>query len=209
VTISNRNVIFKSVVRRLLAKWNAVECLSPELDLIARKSRVRNAAVPEPGHHLNDFVFAELVHFVFCRNASAFAAQLIVVRSSLSRLFHRQTDGPCAMRRTRSVEYGVEDDGSLRRTVLLSDGTQYVHRCTRGHFEQIAHAFQDQHGHTLAELAKALDLPFTQVNVAMEFLKERGCIVTRYKRHTHAASNFVYEDAMIEYLALKDGAQPT
>lgn len=108
------------------------------------------------------------------------------------------------MRRTRTVDYAVEDDGSLRRTVKLSDGTEYVHRCTREHFEQVAYAFTDQQGHTLKQLAKALDLPYTQVNVAMEFLKERGCIVVKSKRRTHAASNFVYEDAMVEYLALRD-----
>lgn len=103
----------------------------------------------------------------------------------------------------------MEDEGSLRRKVLLSDGTQYVHRCSREHFEQVAYAFEDQQGHILSELAQSLDLPFTQVNVAMEFLKERGCIVTRYKRRTFAASNFVYEDAMIEYLATRDRKSPT
>ncbi len=108
------------------------------------------------------------------------------------------------MRRTRTVTYSVTDDGSLRRTVLLSDGTTYVHHCTREHFEQVAYAFGDQQGHTLEELARSLDLPFTQVNVAMEFLKERGCIETRYKRRTFAASNFVYEDAMVELLAIKE-----
>lgn len=110
------------------------------------------------------------------------------------------------MRRTRQITFSVTDDGSLRQTVLLSDGTQYVHHCTREHFEQVAQAFEDQQAHTLSELARSLDLPSTQVNVAMEFLKERGCIITRYKRKSCAGSDFVYEDAMIEYHALREKA---
>lgn len=108
------------------------------------------------------------------------------------------------MGRTRTVGYAVDIDGGLRRTVKLSDGTQYIHRCPRESFEQVAYAFTDQQGHTLEELGRSLELPFTQVNVAMEFLKEQGCIVTRYKRRSFAASDFVYEDALIEYHALKE-----
>jgi biotin operon repressor len=108
------------------------------------------------------------------------------------------------MRRTRTVEYAVEDDGSLRRNVKLSDGTEYVHRCTREHYEQVAYAFTDQQGHTLQQLAERLDLPFTQVNVAMEFLKERGCVVVKSKRRSYAASNFVFEDALMEYHAHRE-----
>ena len=110
------------------------------------------------------------------------------------------------MRRTRTIEYTVMEDGSLRRTVRLSDGGVYVHHCQRDNYEAVAHAYADGHGHTLMELARGLDLPFTQVNVAMEFLKERGCIVTGHKRRSHAASNFVFEDALIEYHALREQA---
>jgi hypothetical protein len=39
----------------------------------------------------------------------------------------------------------------------------------------------------------------------LEFLKERGCLVTRLRR-SHPASTFLFEDAMTEYHALAEGA---
>ena len=49
-------------------------------------------------------------------------------------------------------------------------------------------------------LARSLDAPYTQVNVALGFLKERGCLVTRLRRH-YPASTFLFEDAITEYFA--------
>lgn len=105
------------------------------------------------------------------------------------------------MRRTRTVEYSA-DNFSLRRLVRFDDGHEYAHRCERNVYEAVALHFEDGHGHTLEELALALNLPFTQVNVAMEFMKDRGVIEVRYKRMSYAASRCVFEDAMLEYLAL-------
>ena len=45
--------------------------------------------------------------------------------------------------------------------------------------------------------------PSTQTAVAMAFMKERGCVVTRYRRN-YAAGRCVFEDAMIEYHALRE-----
>ncbi len=106
------------------------------------------------------------------------------------------------MRRTRTVTYSVTDDGSLRRTVLLSDGTTYTHHCARAVYEAVAYAIEDSQGHTGQELSKLLNEPFTQVDVAFQFLKDRGVIETRHKRRSYAASKCAYEDAMIELLAL-------
>ena len=106
------------------------------------------------------------------------------------------------MRRTRIVSYSVTDDGSLRRTVLLSDGKAYTHHCARAVYEAVAYAMEDGQGHTGEKLSELLNEPFTQVDVAFQFLKVRGVIETRHRRHSYAASRCVYEDAMIEYLAL-------
>lgn len=107
------------------------------------------------------------------------------------------------MRRTRTISYSVTDDGSLRRTVLLSDGTTYTHHCSRQVYEAVAFAMEDGQGHTGQELSRTLDEPFTQVDVAFQFMKDRGVIETKHKRRSYAASRCVYEDAMIEYLALQ------
>lgn len=69
----------------------------------------------------------------------------------------------------------------------------------------MAHAIEEagQAGVTLEPLARAMDAPFTQVNVALGFLKERGGLVTRLRRH-YPASRLLFEDAMIEYFALAE-----
>jgi len=105
------------------------------------------------------------------------------------------------MRRTRTVNYSIEDD-YLRRAVTRSDGKSYAHHCSREVYEAVAYAMEDGQGHTGQELSKTLDLPFTQVDVAFQFMKDRGVIETRRKRRSYAASRCVYEDAMVEFLAL-------
>ncbi|MHC4405061.1 MAG: hypothetical protein ACYTG0_35890 [Planctomycetota bacterium] len=98
-------------------------------------------------------------------------------------------------------------DGRLTRTVRLRDGRQYVQRCTRAVYVAVARAIEEDSGAgvTLEPLAEAIEAPHTQVNVALEFLKERGCLVTRLRR-SHPASTFLFEDAMIEYHALAERA---
>jgi len=117
---------------------------------------------------------------------------------------HRLDKPPKGMRRTRTIKYSLAD-GDLRRTASLSNGTEYVHHCSRDVYEAVAYAMEDGEGHTGQELARTLDLPFTQVNVAFQFLKDRGVIETRRKRRSYATSRCVYEDAMVELLALQAG----
>ena len=62
---------------------------------------------------------------------------------------------------------------------------------------------EDRNGMTMAIVAERLELPFTQVGVAIEFLKERGVIIVEHRRQSVPASNFCFEDAMIEYHALE------
>ncbi len=53
-------------------------------------------------------------------------------------------------------------------------------------------------------IARKESIPFTQVNVALEFLKERGLVDVRHRRCFPATLD-VYLDAMVEYHALADG----
>ena len=109
-------------------------------------------------------------------------------------------------RQPRDVQYAVMDD-RLVQTVTPSRGSQYVHRCTRRIFEDVCYAIEARpaEGVTMVTLAAALDAPYTQVNVALEFLKERGCVKTRLRR-SYPASNMLFEDAMTEFFALAEGA---
>lgn len=106
--------------------------------------------------------------------------------------------------RHRTVTFQVTDD-HLVRTVAMPDGRGYVHRCTREVYERVAHAMEEmaERDTTLDLLVEHLDAPFTQVAVALEFLKERGCLVTRLRK-SYPASTFLLEDAMVEYLALAE-----
>ncbi len=106
--------------------------------------------------------------------------------------------------RDRNVLFDVVEDHLVRR-VVFRDGRSYTHRCTRAMFKTVARAIEERaaEGVTLDPLAEALDAPSTQVNVALEFMKQRGCVVTRGRR-SFPASNCMFEDAMIEYCYLAD-----
>ena len=108
--------------------------------------------------------------------------------------------------RKRDVRFEVID-GDLVRTVAFPDRPGYVHRCRREAFEEVARTIDERgdEGFTLETLAEATGLPSTQVNVALEFLKECGCVQTRLRRN-YPASTVLFEDAMTEYYALAEGA---
>ena len=95
------------------------------------------------------------------------------------------------------------DHGHLVRTVTGADGRSYVHRCTQDVYVAVAHAMQSagEDGATVDTLVAALDMPYTQMNVALEFLKERGCVYVHLRR-SYPASTFAFEDGMLEYFAL-------
>jgi hypothetical protein len=108
------------------------------------------------------------------------------------------------MRQTqRQIRWEVER-GKLVRHVELRDGRTYTHRCDLAALKEVCRYVEEhaKDGVTTGELWDALpDQPATQLSVALEFLKERGCVVTRGRRN-HPASGFLYEDAMIEFHAL-------
>src|SRR3954471_14812752 len=112
--------------------------------------------------------------------------------------------------KNRSVVFFVQD-GCLVRIVAEdggSDGRTYTHRCTKEAFQSVAHAVSETpkqgQGTTLMHIARQESLAFTQVNVALEFLKERGLVDVRH-RHCYPATRDVYLDAMVEYHALAEG----
>jgi hypothetical protein len=113
----------------------------------------------------------------------------------------------------RTAVYFVQD-GCLVRIVAgkvpmngAADRT-YTHRCAKAVFETVAHAISETphegDGTSLDRIVRQENLPHTQVNVALEFLKERGLVEVRH-RHCYPTTEDVYLDAMIEYHALADG----
>ncbi len=109
--------------------------------------------------------------------------------------------------RQRSETFEVRD-GHLIREVVPRTGEPYMHRCSIATLEQVAHAIDDtgDGGFTLETIVADEDLPFTQVAVALAFLKERGIIDTRFRRNYGATNTGVHLDAMTEYHALQAGA---
>ncbi|MBL1216606.1 MAG: hypothetical protein D8M59_03840 [Planctomycetes bacterium] len=112
---------------------------------------------------------------------------------------------------TRDETFAVAD-GHLIRSVTPARGRPYVHRCSHDSFREVLWAGEDLAcgGFTLEEIAAHTNLPSTQVAVALAFLKERGCVETRYRR-SYPADRLFYEDGMTEFWALaeesKNGGQ--
>ena len=104
----------------------------------------------------------------------------------------------------RDETFEVIDDHLIRK-VVPRRGEPYEHRCPRASFEHVAHAIDEagNEGFTLESLAEREDLPFTQVAVALAFLKERGIVETRYRRN-YAATQCAHLDAMTEFCALAE-----
>jgi hypothetical protein len=101
----------------------------------------------------------------------------------------------------RRVTFTRQDD-RLIRTVVMHDGRTYAHSCGVEVFQTVLHALQEaSRPTTLMEIADAEELPYTQVNVGMEFLKECG-LLDVVRRRSVAASETLFEDGMIEFYAL-------
>src|SRR5689334_21122422 len=87
----------------------------------------------------------------------------------------------------RNVLFFVEVVCKVREvTSDASDGRNYTHRCEKATFETVAHAIAETpaegDGTSLSTIARAEGLPYTQVNIALEFLKERGIVEVRHRR---------------------------
>lgn len=96
------------------------------------------------------------------------------------------------------------DRTTLVRRVVPRRGRPYEHRCPLVAFEEVAHAAEDMRtGITLDRVREATGLAFSQVAVALAFLKERGALVREHGR-THAAPPGLHLDAMTEFHALAE-----
>ena len=103
--------------------------------------------------------------------------------------------------------FDIERDHLVRR-VVPRRGKPYEHRCPKAAFEEVAHAAEDMRtGITLERIQSTTGLPFSQVAVAIAFMKERGCLANEHGR-THAALEGLHLDAMTEYHALGEEPQP-
>lgn len=109
----------------------------------------------------------------------------------------------------RDIRY-TREVGCLVQTVCDEDGHGYVHRCTREVYEQVANHLDglplDGPGTSQEAMVRELGMPNTQVNVALEFMKERGCVIVR-RRRSFPASRCTFEDAMLEFHALGSDLQ--
>ena len=107
--------------------------------------------------------------------------------------------------RQRDVRFEVER-GLLVRHVTLADGKGYVHRAELVVIKEVCWLIEQrgEDGVTTGELWDALpNLPTTQISVALDFLKDRGCVEARGRR-SYPASDCLFEDAMVEFHALAE-----
>lgn len=109
--------------------------------------------------------------------------------------------------RNRIVQFDVIDGCLVRVVIDQATGKRYEQRCRREVFETVAHVIDETptqgEGTTLTLISRGENLPFTQVNVALEFLKEHGVAVVRHRR-CYPASACAFEDAMTEFCYLDE-----
>ncbi len=112
----------------------------------------------------------------------------------------------------RDIEFRGSPGGALERVVALPDGRQYVHRCSEQIFRQVAEYLDDHRDLvTMTSIADAIDAPLTQVNVALELLKERGMLLPADGRRSHIPEGYrsaFFEHAMTEFYAIIEGHSP-
>jgi hypothetical protein len=97
----------------------------------------------------------------------------------------------------------------LVRSVVPKRGKPYDHTCDLDIYEAVALAIDDLVGasFTYEEIRASISdgAPFTQVAVAIAFLRERGLIETAHRRRSVATSaDDTYLGAMIEWHALRE-----
>ncbi|MBL8746455.1 MAG: hypothetical protein JNK58_08890 [Phycisphaerae bacterium] len=105
----------------------------------------------------------------------------------------------------RAETFTVDDARDLVRSVAPVKGERYQHRCPADAFEAVAHAVAEaKRRFNLEDLRRAANIPWTQAAVAFAFLKERSVVVPAGGRSHAAASATPFEDAMVEYHALRE-----
>lgn len=107
----------------------------------------------------------------------------------------------------RDETFRVVEDVLIRSVVPAPGrGEPYEHSCEREVFEAAAHTINELNGasFTYEEVRQVVQTPFTQVAVAIAFLKERSIIVPTVRRRHVAAGESVHLDAMTEWHALRE-----
>ena len=106
------------------------------------------------------------------------------------------------------IESFAVEEGALIRRISPTRGAAYEHACTEQVYKNVARAIEQLGAATFTGemIRDSIDGPHSQVMTAMAFLKERGCIVPARERKHRGASDFVYEDALIEWHALREGS---
>lgn len=107
--------------------------------------------------------------------------------------------------RERDETFTIAENILTRHVIPASGrGKSYAHTCDLDVFEKVLHAIDELNGasFTFEIIRAAINAPWSQVAVAIAFLKERGCVVPTQRRHHAAATNSVHLDAMIEWHAL-------
>ena len=112
----------------------------------------------------------------------------------------------------RNIEFQGTPGGVLERVVKLPDGREYAHRCSKEVFEAVAGHLDEHQGEgvKIQSIADPLDVPMTQVNVALQLLTERGLLET-HGRLGYVAPGYAsafFEHAMTEFYALIEGHPP-
>lgn len=110
--------------------------------------------------------------------------------------------GPSTSRREET--FLITDDGAVLRRVTPARGDPYEHRCPAAAFEAAARAVQHLATGITGERVRALaEITWTEAAVALAFLRERGVVVPAGRRVHAVAGPTAFEDAMIEYHALR------
>jgi hypothetical protein len=111
--------------------------------------------------------------------------------------------------------FRIEGDVLVRRVVPAPTAggkprDPYEHTCEREVYEAVAHTIDEMGAasFTYEEVRQKVQAPFTQVSVAIAYLKERGLIIPTVKRRHIAASRCLYEDAMVVWHGLREMPDP-
>ena len=102
----------------------------------------------------------------------------------------------------RQLTFMLQRDRLLHQ-VCLADDRRYRHTCTLGVFKEVAGYADEYPQEALAtqSLARQLNLPFSQVQVALDFPAEYGLTV-RAGRKWHPQAPCLYEEAIAHFYSL-------
>jgi len=106
------------------------------------------------------------------------------------------------------ITFAVDDGHLVMTAVAMTSRRPYRHTCPAVSYAAVAHALAEAGagGITRADLHEKTGLPWTRIQVALLFLFERSIVERDGPRGRLyvPASATLFEDAMIEYHALRE-----